>query len=186
VDGAYRRPSAVRVPGNPNEHRISEGVLNRVAVAIDRLAWADVVGTLAGDDTIFLAVKDARAQRRVIGEVRKRGGPARRLPSDPPLPCGCGGREPGTDQHKAEDDRLKQRKRLRQEPLSLLGRELLNRELSGLYVQLNLVRGDLSCRSPRHCCVGGNDQTTGLVYTECNLYEAEAGGSRNSRRRRRR
>jgi transcriptional regulator of arginine metabolism len=78
------------VPGNPNEHRISEGVLtaepagealvvlhtppgeaNRVAVAIDRLAWPDVVGTLAGDDTIFLAVRGAPAQRRVIGEVRK-------------------------------------------------------------------------------------------------------------------
>jgi transcriptional regulator of arginine metabolism len=90
VDGAYRRPAAIRLPADPDEHRISEGVLsvdpagealvvlhtppgeaNRVAVAIDRLAWPDVVGTLAGDDTIFLAVKDATAQRRVIGEVRK-------------------------------------------------------------------------------------------------------------------
>jgi transcriptional regulator of arginine metabolism len=90
VDGAYRRSAAVRPPTDPDEYRISEGVLsaepagdalvvlhtppgeaNRVAVAIDRLAWVDVVGTLAGDDTIFLAVKDARAQRRVIGEVRK-------------------------------------------------------------------------------------------------------------------
>jgi transcriptional regulator of arginine metabolism len=42
-----------------------------VAVALDRLAWPDVVGTLAGDDTIFLAVKDGSAQRRVLGEVRK-------------------------------------------------------------------------------------------------------------------
>jgi transcriptional regulator of arginine metabolism len=90
VGGAYRRSAAVRAPVDPDEHRISEGVLsvdpagealvvlhtppgeaNRVAVAIDRLAWADVVGTLAGDDTIFLAVKDGRAQRRVMGEVRK-------------------------------------------------------------------------------------------------------------------
>ena len=90
VDGAYRRPFAVRARSNPDEHRISEGVLtaepagealvvlhtppgeaNRVAVAIDRLAWPDVVGTLAGDDTIFLAVRGASAQRRVIGEVRK-------------------------------------------------------------------------------------------------------------------
>jgi arginine repressor len=29
------------------------------------------VGTLAGDDTIFLAVKDGIAQRRVMGAVRK-------------------------------------------------------------------------------------------------------------------
>jgi transcriptional regulator of arginine metabolism len=88
--GAYRRPTSVAAPVDPDERRIADGVLtvdragdalvvlhtppgeaNRVAVALDRLAWADVVGTLAGDDTIFLAVKDASAQRRVIGEVRK-------------------------------------------------------------------------------------------------------------------
>ena len=90
VDGAYRRPSAAAAPADPNELRIADGVLtaepagdalvvlhtppgeaNRVAVALDRLAWSDVVGTLAGDDTIFLAVKDGSAQRRVLGEVRK-------------------------------------------------------------------------------------------------------------------
>jgi transcriptional regulator of arginine metabolism len=50
------------------------GEANRVAVALDRLAWPDVVGTIAGDDTIFLAVKDNPAQRRVMGEVRKLSG----------------------------------------------------------------------------------------------------------------
>ncbi len=30
-----------------------------------------MVGTIAGDDTTFLAVKDGTAQRRVMGEVRK-------------------------------------------------------------------------------------------------------------------
>jgi transcriptional regulator of arginine metabolism len=47
------------------------GEANRVAVALDRLAWPDVVGTIAGDDTIFLAVKEERAQRRVLREVRR-------------------------------------------------------------------------------------------------------------------
>ena len=88
--GAYRRARVVATPVDPDERRIAEGVLtveragealvvlhtppgeaNRVAVAVDRLAWPDVVGTIAGDDTIFLAVKDAGAQRKVIGEVRK-------------------------------------------------------------------------------------------------------------------
>jgi transcriptional regulator of arginine metabolism len=88
--GAYRRPTTSTTPVDPDERRIAEGVLtvdragdalivlhtppgeaNRVAVAIDRLAWPDVVGTLAGDDTIFLAVKDVGAQRKVVGEVRK-------------------------------------------------------------------------------------------------------------------
>jgi len=39
-------------------------------VALDRLAWADVAGTIAGDDTIFLAVRDAAAQRRVLRQLR--------------------------------------------------------------------------------------------------------------------
>jgi transcriptional regulator of arginine metabolism len=90
VDGAYRRPPRRSASHDPNELRIAEGVLtcepagdalivlhtppgeaNRVAVALDRLAWPDVVGTIAGDDTIFLAIRDGAAQRRVLREVRK-------------------------------------------------------------------------------------------------------------------
>jgi transcriptional regulator of arginine metabolism len=90
VGGAYRRPPQGVAAKNPDERRIVEGVLtsepagdalivlhtppgeaNRVAVALDRLAWPDVVGTIAGDDTIFMAVKDTTAQRRVMREVRK-------------------------------------------------------------------------------------------------------------------
>jgi transcriptional regulator of arginine metabolism len=89
VDGAYRRGSRAAV-ADPNERRIADGVLaaepagdalvvvhtppgeaNRVAVAMDRLAWPDIVGTIAGDDTIFLAVRDEPAQRRVLREVRR-------------------------------------------------------------------------------------------------------------------
>ena len=94
VDGAYRRPPREASPIDPDERRIAEGVLtiesagealvvlhtppgeaNRVAVALDRLAWSEVIGTIAGDDTIFLAVKDVRAQRRVVREVRRLGSP---------------------------------------------------------------------------------------------------------------
>lgn len=90
VDGAYRRAPRRTSTPDPDEHRIAEGVLtcepagealvvlhtppgeaNRVAVALDRLAWSDVVGTIAGDDTIFLAVKDAVAQRGVLRAVRR-------------------------------------------------------------------------------------------------------------------
>jgi transcriptional regulator of arginine metabolism len=99
VDGAYRRPPRGSVSQDPNERRIAEGVLtcepagdalivlhtppgeaNRVAVALDRLAWPDIVGTIAGDDTIFLAVKDGAAQRRVLGDVRKLSGGERGVP----------------------------------------------------------------------------------------------------------
>ena len=90
VDGAYRRPPRGASTQDPDERRVAESVLssepagdalivlhtppgdaNRVGVALDRLAWPDVVGTIAGDDTIFLAVRDNAAQRRVLREVRK-------------------------------------------------------------------------------------------------------------------
>ena len=91
VDGAYRRRlDGSRAAADPDRRRIAEGVLavdpagealvvlhtppgeaNRVAVALDRLAWPEVIGTIAGDDTIFIAVKDAAAQRRVMREVRR-------------------------------------------------------------------------------------------------------------------
>ena len=89
VDGAYRRPPPRAVRRDPDEQRVGEGVLtmetagdalvvlhtppgeaNHVAVALDRLAWPDVIGSIAGDDTIFLAVKDSRAQKRVLRQVR--------------------------------------------------------------------------------------------------------------------
>ena len=94
VGGVYQRPRLRQeVAADPDERRIAEGVIgidpagdalvvlhtppgeaNRVAVALDRLAWPDVVGTIAGDDTIFLAVKDNPAQRRVMSEVRRLSG----------------------------------------------------------------------------------------------------------------
>ena len=88
VDGVYRR--ARNAAGrDPDEVRIAEGVLtaeaageaivvvhtppgeaNRVGVALDRLAWPEIVGTIAGDDTIFLAVSNQAAQRQVVKKIR--------------------------------------------------------------------------------------------------------------------
>lgn len=85
VDGAYQRPViAHRARHDPDEQRIADGVLtvesagdalivlhtppgeaNRVGAALDRLAWPDVLGNISGDDTIFVAVRDRAAQRRV-------------------------------------------------------------------------------------------------------------------------
>jgi transcriptional regulator of arginine metabolism len=90
VDGAYRRAPARSSRSDPDERRVAEGVLtietageslvvlhtspgeaNHVAVALDRLAWPEVIGTIAGDDTIFVAVKDSTKQRRIIRELRR-------------------------------------------------------------------------------------------------------------------
>jgi transcriptional regulator of arginine metabolism len=79
LTGRPPRDSSTR---DPDERRIADGVLsselagealeaNRVAVALDRLAWPDLIGTIAGDDTIFLAVKDRAARRRVLRAVRQ-------------------------------------------------------------------------------------------------------------------
>ncbi|HEX2493340.1 MAG TPA: hypothetical protein VHK24_06155 [Steroidobacter sp.] len=46
------------------------GAAQSVAVAIDRANWPEIVGTISGDDTIFIATEDARAQRRLTGRLR--------------------------------------------------------------------------------------------------------------------
>jgi transcriptional regulator of arginine metabolism len=91
VEGVYHRPLVEELTAvDPNELRIREGLLrvdpagdtlvvlrtppgeaNRVAVAIDRLAWPGVVGTLAGDDTIFIAAGNRAAQQRLVKQLRK-------------------------------------------------------------------------------------------------------------------
>jgi transcriptional regulator of arginine metabolism len=91
VNGEYQRPVVVARPADdPDLRRIAEvligvetagdalvvlrtppGEASRVGAALDRLSWAGVVGTIAGDDTIFVAVRDAAAQRAVLRELRK-------------------------------------------------------------------------------------------------------------------
>jgi transcriptional regulator of arginine metabolism len=46
--------------------RTTIGAAASVAVALDKAEWPEVIGTISGDDTIFLATADARAQQRVV------------------------------------------------------------------------------------------------------------------------
>src|SRR5215813_13483462 len=46
--------------------RTTIGAAQSVAVAIDRAEWPEVAGTLSGDDTIFIATADARAQEKLV------------------------------------------------------------------------------------------------------------------------
>jgi len=90
IDGAYARPkSGPQRAGDPRENRIREHLLevrsahatvvlltppgeaNGVALALDGLAWSDVVGTLAGDDTIFVATPSPAAAKRLALRLRK-------------------------------------------------------------------------------------------------------------------
>ena len=45
------------------------GLASAVAVEIDRAAVPEIVGTLAGEDTIFIAVEDRKAQRTAIKRI---------------------------------------------------------------------------------------------------------------------
>jgi transcriptional regulator of arginine metabolism len=46
------------------------GAAQSVAVVIDKAAWPEVVGTISGDDTIFIATEDARAQHQLAKRLR--------------------------------------------------------------------------------------------------------------------
>ncbi len=47
------------------------GAAQRVAVTLDRLGWPEIVGTMAGDDTIFVATVGAPQQRRLRTRLRQ-------------------------------------------------------------------------------------------------------------------
>ena len=45
------------------------GAAQRVALALDRCGWPEIVGNVGGDDTVFTATTDAAAQRRLTGRI---------------------------------------------------------------------------------------------------------------------
>lgn len=45
------------------------GLASAVAVEIDRAGISEIVGTLAGEDTVFIAVQERKAQRAVMKKV---------------------------------------------------------------------------------------------------------------------
>ena len=50
--------------------RTTIGAAQSVAVAIDKAEWPEAVGTISGDDTIFIATSGARAQQRLVGRLQ--------------------------------------------------------------------------------------------------------------------
>ncbi len=50
--------------------KTASGHAQSVTVAIDQAEWPEVVGTISGDDTIFIATEDARAQRKLRDRLR--------------------------------------------------------------------------------------------------------------------
>jgi transcriptional regulator of arginine metabolism len=50
--------------------RTTTGAAQSVAVAIDKAEWPEVVGTISGDDTIFIATNGASAQAKLEERLR--------------------------------------------------------------------------------------------------------------------
>lgn len=45
------------------------GAAQRVALALDRCAWPEIVGNVGGDDTVFTATSSAAAQRNLLARI---------------------------------------------------------------------------------------------------------------------
>jgi transcriptional regulator of arginine metabolism len=58
-------------PAGPNLAviRTTAGAAQSVAIVLDRADWREVVGTLSGDDTIFIATAGAATQRRLLARL---------------------------------------------------------------------------------------------------------------------
>jgi len=85
IDGRYARPQRNRNGNDPDVAEFARfvramkpagpnltvvltavGTAQSVGLAIDRAGWPEVVGTMAGDDTVFVATAAARDQKRLI------------------------------------------------------------------------------------------------------------------------
>lgn len=67
--GASGLLSVERAGDNLLVARTEPGLASAVAVQIDGEAIPEIVGTLAGEDTIFIAVQDTKAQRMAMKRV---------------------------------------------------------------------------------------------------------------------
>lgn len=51
--------------------RTASGAAQSIAIVLDRAQWPEIVGTLSGDDTVFVATQGAAAQRRLVARLHQ-------------------------------------------------------------------------------------------------------------------
>ncbi len=58
-------------PAGPNllVVRTAIGAAQRVALALDRCKWPEVIGNIGGDDTVFVATKSGTAQKILVSKI---------------------------------------------------------------------------------------------------------------------
>ena len=54
--------------------RTAIGAAQRVALALDRSAWPEIVGNVGGDDTVFTATPGAAAQKSLVARIHRIAG----------------------------------------------------------------------------------------------------------------
>ena len=60
----------VEASGNLVVVKTGPGESNAVGLAIDRLRWREVLGTVAGDDTLLVVVREGIPTRRVVRKIK--------------------------------------------------------------------------------------------------------------------
>ena len=61
------------MPAGPNLTVIKTaiGAAQRVALALDRCAWPEMIGNIGGDDTVFVATDSAASQKILIAKIER-------------------------------------------------------------------------------------------------------------------
>jgi transcriptional regulator of arginine metabolism len=59
------------VSGNILMIRTSPGNAHSIGVVLDAAQWPEVLGTIAGDDTIFVLLRSVRLTKKVLGKIRE-------------------------------------------------------------------------------------------------------------------
>ena len=67
-------PVEVREAGLMVVVKTLPGSAHAIAAALDRARWPEVAGSIAGDDTVFVACPDRTALRRVAARIREYAG----------------------------------------------------------------------------------------------------------------
>jgi len=50
--------------------RTANGSAGAVAVAIDQASWGEIIGTVAGEDTLLVITRSEKARERVAGRLK--------------------------------------------------------------------------------------------------------------------
>jgi len=58
------------VSGNIVMVKTSPGNAHSIGVVLDAAQWPEVMGTIAGDDTVFVLMRSGRLAKKVIGRIR--------------------------------------------------------------------------------------------------------------------